>query len=281
MRFRPRPVELHGRGLRPELRADCRCRRARTTGRRRPAGAVGARDNRVPAERPAEPPALRGRQPGAARSHRRVVRSRSRDPGRLRGAQRGVRGQALVQHGRPLSRRPRGRAAPEDTAADLRRLRRGPLLRAGRRSDADRVQGRAPGRDGLRRGLERCRLLAAPAVPARSGRGPRGGRRRPVRQHLVQPVHHRQGRAPPRDDPAAGDQAPPRLPVRESGRRQRRADLRRTFAGLRAEWRSARACEGLRRGLRRRGRGSRFGRAKARPYEEPYDRAPRRLRWLL
>jgi NAD+ synthase (glutamine-hydrolysing) len=58
----------------------------------------------------------------------------SRDPGGLRGAQRGVRGQTFVQHGRPLSRRPRGRTAPEDAAADLRRLRRGPLLRAGRRA---------------------------------------------------------------------------------------------------------------------------------------------------
>ena len=49
----------------------------------------------------------------------------------------------------------------------------------------------------------------AAAVSARSDCGSRGGRRRPVRQHLVEPVHDGQGRAAPRHGPAAGHQAPP------------------------------------------------------------------------
>ena len=129
---------------------------------------------------------------------------------------------------------------PQDAAAHLRRLRRGPLLRAGRRSAGPRLGRRALRHLRLRGRLERPRLLEAAALPQRPDRRPRGGRRHVRRQPLGVAVQHRQA-APSRGDARrhraqarrAGD-------LREPGGRQRRARLRRPQLRLRRRRRARR-----------------------------------------
>ena len=152
------------------------------------------------------------RQPGAARSHRRVVRSR------ISGSWSAARSPTRRPRGSCCSTRPSsahdGRvvgAAPEDAAADLRRLRRGPLLRAGARATPIVFKG-------VRLGVTVCEevwndagLLAARGCTAAIRSCDLAASwRRPVRQHLVQPVH---ASARPRSAGEMirqrGDQAPP------------------------------------------------------------------------
>ena len=89
--------------------------------------------------------------------------------------------------GRPLfntrgaaARRPRRQALSQGAAAHLRRLRRGPLLRAVSRRAGARHRRHAPRHQHLRGHLERSRLLEAAPLPPRSDRraGPRRRRRR-------------------------------------------------------------------------------------------------------
>ena len=77
---------------------------------------------------------------------------------------------AAVQFRRAAARRARRTLLPQVAAADLRRLRRGPLFRAGRWAGGDRDR-RAALRDQRVRGrVERLRLLAAAALRARPDR---------------------------------------------------------------------------------------------------------------
>ncbi len=114
--------------------------------------------------------------------------------------------QAALQHRHAVPRRADRRAPPQDAAADVRRLRRGSLFRARHHGRADDLQGRPARRHGVRGDLERRGVLAAAPVSSRSDRGAGGRRRGDLRQHLVEPVHDRQGEPETRDDPAAGHQ---------------------------------------------------------------------------
>ena len=105
------------------------------------------------------------------------------------------RGTAALQHGGAPARRPRRAALSQGAAADLRRLRRRPLLRAVPRRADPRARRPTARHQHLRGRLERSRLLEAPPLPPRSGRraGPR--RRDSHRQPVGVAVRGRQARA--------------------------------------------------------------------------------------
>ncbi len=87
---------------------------------------------------------------------------------------------SAVQQRGAAARRPRRTALPQGAAADLRRLRRGPLLRAVSRRATARHRRHAASDQHLRGHLERSRFLEAAALPSRSDR-----RARRRRRHLV------------------------------------------------------------------------------------------------
>ena len=149
--------------------------------------------------------------------------------------------------------------SPQDTVALVRRLRRRPLLRARQGRHSADVQGPSPGAHGVRGGMERPDLLAAAALSPGSSSRSGGSRRGPVREHLVESLRDGQGGRPARHDPPARGTPSRAVPLPQSGRRQRRVDLRRPLAGVRRRRRPAPARRRLRRGVRGRrcaGRGT-------------------------
>ena len=114
---------------------------------------------------------------------------------------------------------------------DLRRLRRGPLLRAVSRRADPRAR-RTPARHQHLRGrLERSRLLEAPPLSPRSDRRADARRRRRDRQPVGVAVLGRQAPAPRRDAEQHGAEASRAGRLRQSVRRQRRPGLRRPEPG--------------------------------------------------
>ena len=174
---RARADQPHHRRLRrqPPARA-----RGRGRGRARAAELVIFPElalSRLSAQGPARAPGLRRR---GARLARRAGGGAGRladgGAGRLprAAARRRGRGRALVQQRRAHRRRAGHPRRAQVAAADLRRVRRVALLRAGGRGRADPVPGPPPRGLDLRGHLERRRLLAAPALPRRSHRGAGG-----------------------------------------------------------------------------------------------------------
>ena len=159
--------------------------------------------------------ALPRRRPRSGRCDRRRGRG-DRGPGRLPGARCGHLQLRRGARGRPGSRR-----LPQGPASQLRRLRRAPLLRAGRHPGADRGRGGAGRADDLRGHL----------VPgaARLGRGAR--RREPDRQSLRLAVPPRTGDVSGADGAGPGPGNRGRVRGLQSGRRPGRAGLRRTQRG--------------------------------------------------
>ncbi len=183
-------------------------------------------------------------RPGFVRAARRAVdaiaqATHGHHRARRRAAQRGRR--ALQRLLRARGRRG-ARRLSQAPSAELRRLRRGALLRLGRRPRAARRRGHDGRPDGLRGHLDRR------AAGVRARRCRRAARR----EHLGLAVPCRQG---PR---ARGHRAPvrtrERLPGRalQRGRRAGRARLRRPLGRRRAGRRGARARGGLRGGAARR-----------------------------
>ncbi len=150
----------------------------------RPRGATGPSSPRPRRPTPASP-APRARASG---SSARLLRNRARSG-------RPVFNVAVAARNGKTSGR-----LPQAPPADLRRLRRGPLLRA-REPAAFAAGGGTPrGRHDLRGHLERQDVLEAPALSDRSGGGARTGLARSPRQHLGLPVHAREESAAPAHD---------------------------------------------------------------------------------
>ena len=139
--------------------------------RRGPGRVLGARDDRLPAARPAPPRELRrARTSTCSRASPRLTDDGLGHRGRLRDPEHRRRRQAPVQHRGPL---PPGRVVgrhhktllPTYDVFDEDRY-----FEPGAAVQPFDVQGRAPRADDLRGRLERPRLLAAAPLPARSGR---------------------------------------------------------------------------------------------------------------
>jgi hypothetical protein len=256
----PRTAQYHGRCVRPNLRPGPRRRRAWTCRGRRPRHLLRARDDGLSTARPARARQLHRGKPRPAepggRSHRRCARG---DRRLCHAEPRGRRQTGLQQRG-AVSSRGRGGAAPQDAAPDLRRVRRRPLLRAGLAGRARGVQGGAPRPHRVRGALERSRLLAEAALRTRPGDRARRAGGGPDRQHLVESFHARQGPAAPRDDRARDCEDEAALRVREPGRRQRRAGVRRPLPAVRSRRHARRPRPGVRGGLPRPHRGDRLRR---------------------
>ncbi len=152
--------------------------------RRGSGGHAGAGARRLPAARSAAQRRLRQAQLGSAARTGARARRPAAGAGRPAGAEPVRRRTAAVQHGGARPRRHRRSALPQGAAAHLRRLRRGPVLRAvPRRADPD-ARRPAARHQHLRGRLERSRLLEAPPLSPRSDRGARargrGSHRQPV-----------------------------------------------------------------------------------------------------
>ncbi len=151
---------------------------------------------------------------------------------------------AVIDGGRVVA------AAPQAASAHLRRLRRGALLlpaarNAGRRpspagasaSPSARTPGTTPTSGAC------ARPGPAKDLRCRPGRGCRGRRRRDPRQPLREPLQPGQGAAAARDVRLQRGEVPHADRLRQPGRRQRRAHLRRPQpCDFRAEGRVAAAC---------------------------------------
>ena len=203
-------------------------------------------------------------------------------PGFVRAARRAVDGIAKATRGdhrarrraasrrRPLQRVLRARARrgavhlPQALPAELRRLRRGPLLRAGRR----------PAPPALRRRARRADDLRGHLAAGAAGDRPRARGRAADREHLGLAVPRRQG---PRARGDAEGARARQLVLRRAlqrGRRTGRADLRRPLRRARRRGRGARARRRLRGGAaRRRRRSGRRGRTPAARRAPPRARA--------
>ena len=206
-----------------------------------------ARRHRLPARGPAAAPGVRARGRGVAARDREGVHRADR-----------ARRHALVrprslQRLRRLRRRRGEGPLPQALPAELRRLRRGPLLRARARAAAAAARRHAGRADDLRGHLA--------AGPARDR--PRPRRRRAARQSLRLAVPRRQGGGPRGDarHPGARQLRLPR--VLQPRRRPGRAPLRRPLGRARRRGRGAGAGAGLRGGAARR-----------RPRPERGDRPP-------
>ena len=191
-----RPVELHRRRLRADLREGAPGRRPRARRRRRPGRLLRARDDRLPAARPAPPRELRRREPRPAHAHRRA---------------RPTTASASWSAARP--RTPPATATRSSTprrSATAGRWWAGTTRRCCRTYDVfdeDRYfepgsprepfdfKGSAPRAHRLRGGLERPRLLAEAPLP-RATRYPSSPTAAPTILLNISssPVHDRQGR---------------------------------------------------------------------------------------
>ena len=211
---------------------------------RRPRPLPGARGHRLSARGPAPPPRVRARRAAGGRE--------------IAHATHGV--TALV--GAPhldadlynacfvLAARRGAVHLPQALPAELRRLRRRPLLRAGRRPLSAALRRRAHRPDDLRG------HLAARAA----GDRPRARRRAADREHLRVAVPRRQGPRARGDAARAGTRQLVLRRALQRGRRAGRADLRRALGRARRRGRGARARRRVRGGAARRRRRSRRGR---------------------
>ena len=184
-------------------------------------GVPGTGDLRLPAAGSPFPPGIRAGRGGLARGNRGGHRRRARARGD-RGAERRGRGPAVLQLRGLLPERPRRGDGAQVPAADLRRVRRGPLLRGGDGAAGAHARGAAHRRDPLRGHLDQSPARTAP-LPGAPAAGAAGGRGlRPDGEPFREPVVHRQGgRAPATGGRGRGPAA--RLPggLRERGGGQR------------------------------------------------------------
>ena len=180
-----------------------------------------------------------------------------RRAGRIPGARRHQHGaRALQQRGADRGGADRPRRA-QVASADVRRVRRAPLLRPGPRGGAGQVPRPAAGDLDLRGHLERRRLLAGSALPRQSDRGAGAGGRGDHPQPLGVAVHHREASPPPADAGGHGAALAAAVAVRQPDRRAGRPGVRRGQPGARRCRRGgcARRRARDRSGPRRRGRG--------------------------
>ena len=207
MRSRPRPAELHRRRLRRQFRPHRRRRRA---GPRPPAPTCVVLSELATTGYPPRDLLTHGQfvEANLALLDRVAALSDdlARHPGRVRRAEPGRRRQGPVQRRRALRRRPRRRATPQVAAAHLRRLRRGPVLRAGpprsrlSSSGASASASRSARTSGTTRDFWPRRLL-----PPRSGRRARAGPAPTLFVNISSsPFTLGKAGAAPRHDPAAG-----------------------------------------------------------------------------
>ena len=143
------------------------------------------------------------------------------------------RGPRPVQRRRGLRQRRGARHVPQAAAAELRRVRRGPLLHARQRDRPARAVRH-------RRRQGRHQHLRGHVEPRRPARRAGRRRRRAGDQHQRLAVPPRQGRLPRADAGHPGRRRPLGARLRQPGRRPGRAGLRRLLAGVRRRGQPAR-----------------------------------------
>ena len=198
------------------------CRR----GRRGAGCAARAGAVRLPAARPVGQAGVPPAKPGGAREPDQAQRQGGRRGG-LRLRQRNRLRPPGAKLRRRAAGRPSGRRPPQDAAAELRRVRRGSLLRAGDRQHAGGNSRHKSGHHHLRGHLERRGVPARPPLRPPSRRGTRRRRRGATAQPLRLAVEPRQGAQPARAALTTLGQVWLSGGVLQPRRRERRAGVRR------------------------------------------------------